>query len=231
MKPIIVVSRCFEFDSCRYNGEVMPSRFVRHLKKRVQFVPICPELEIGLGVPRDIITIVEEESGSVLFQPSTGRDLTETMTSFSDRFLEGLKDVDGFILKARSPSCGLSDVKVAASRTDLTMTRGGVGFFARAVLRHFPHCPVEDEDRLSHSQARGRFLARVFLSAELRSLRKSGNINELIEFHSRNKHLSRVCDAAQMRELNQILAETTDQSFSSVLERYEAVLFQAVSNS
>lgn len=105
-RPRLVLSRCLELDACRYNAVSIRAPLVPALDPWLELVPVCPEVEVGLGVPRDPIRLVREGSGTRLLQPSTGRDLTQEMAAFSDRFLGGLDYVDGFLLKARSPSCG-----------------------------------------------------------------------------------------------------------------------------
>ncbi|MDR2993014.1 MAG: DUF523 domain-containing protein, partial [Bacillus cereus] len=97
-KPKIVVSKCLEFDACRYNGEMVPDITVRNLQPFVTFIPVCPEVEIGLGIPRETIRIVEENDKNRLIQPSTREDVTEKMEQFSNAFFQSISDVDGFIL-------------------------------------------------------------------------------------------------------------------------------------
>jgi uncharacterized protein YbbK (DUF523 family) len=124
------------------------------LEPLVELRPICPELEIGLGVPRDPVILERREDGVHMVQPSTGRDLTRAMSAFSERFLDSLDEVDGFILKSRSPSCAISEP--------------GPGLFAARVLERFPEAAIEDEVALQDAQQRERFLARVFALAAAR---------------------------------------------------------------
>ncbi len=94
MRPKIVVSKCIEFDHCRYDGSLIPSHFVKALKNHVDFVPICAEIEIGLGVPRNSIRIVSINGEPRLVQPATGLDVTEKMRIFTANFLSSLREVD-----------------------------------------------------------------------------------------------------------------------------------------
>jgi len=110
-KPNVVVSKCLEFEACRYNGQMIHDAFVRKLEKHVNYVPVCPEVAIGLGVPRFPIRIVSPKERR-LIQPATGRDITGDMSRFCEEFLSSLNEVDGFILKFRSPSCGFKDVRI-----------------------------------------------------------------------------------------------------------------------
>ena len=111
-KPRVVISKCLTFDKCRYNGEMIPDRFVEKLKPYVEFLPICPEVEIGLGTPRDPIRVVQVDGKKQLYQPSTNKFFTDDALSFTEEYLSSLKEIDGFILKNRSPSCGQGDVKI-----------------------------------------------------------------------------------------------------------------------
>jgi uncharacterized protein YbbK (DUF523 family) len=154
-RPIVVISRCIDFDSCRYNGQVIRASLREKLEPLVELRPICPELEIGLGVPRDPVNLVRAGGEVRMIQPSTGRDVTHQMRSFSDRFLGSLDAVDGFILKSRSPSCGIRDAKVAGEGT-------GPGLFAGRVLERFPGVPVSDEATLAEEALRHAFLDEVF---------------------------------------------------------------------
>ena len=112
IKPSIIISKCIEFDSCRYNAQIIRNEFVRKLKPFVDFFAVCPELEIGLGIPREPIRIIEKKEEKKLVQPATGKDVSKDMNSFADNFLKKNKDIDGAILKSKSPSCGIKDVKV-----------------------------------------------------------------------------------------------------------------------
>ena len=160
-KPVVVVSKCLGFAACRYDGAMIRDEFVEKLRPRVRFVPVCPEMEIGLGVPREKIRIVVSEGKRRLVQPATGRDLTRRMARFAERRLKSLRRVDGFILKARSPSCGIRDAKIFAGPEEERPIRKGAGFFAEAVMKTFPDLPVEDEKRLASAGVQRRFLARV----------------------------------------------------------------------
>ena len=162
-KPRIVVSKCLGFAPCRYDGSMISDERVQRMKGRVEFVPVCPEMEIGLGCPRDPIRVVLIRGREHLVQPSTGRDVTAAMRRFAETFLGGLGRVDGFILKSRSPSCGIRDVKVYARAGDEDPLRRGAGLFAAAVLRRFPDAAIEDDERLRDAKVRRRFLGKLGL--------------------------------------------------------------------
>jgi uncharacterized protein YbbK (DUF523 family) len=165
--PIIIVSRCLGFDACRYDGVVVEDDFVARLAGRARLVTVCPEVEVGMGVPREKIRLVGPGPGQRLVQPATGRDLTETMRDFAAGYLArlGPGGADGFVVKGRSPSCGIDDAKVFADWETEEVTGRGAGVFARAVIEAYPGVPVADELRLADSGKRRVFLRRVYESA------------------------------------------------------------------
>ena len=146
-KPVIVVSRCLGFGVCRWDGAVIESHLVRELKNEVNFLPVCPECEIGLGVPRQPIRLVQKDSRLSLVQPATGIDLTDKITIFAEKFLQSLDRVDGFLLKRKSPSCGLAHIPIYVTSTaEYPLNKNGSGFFAQAVHKFFPESPKLDEE-------------------------------------------------------------------------------------
>ena len=95
-KPRVVISKCLGFDACRFNGDILQDGFVAKLQGHVDFVPVCPEVEIGLGTPRPPVRLVSAPEGLSMIQPLTGADLTDSMRRFSAQFLDSLQGVDGF---------------------------------------------------------------------------------------------------------------------------------------
>jgi len=159
-RPVVVVSKCLLGKRCRYDGEPISAPAVLDLSKRVKLVPVCPETGIGLPVPRDPIWLVKSSSRVRLIQTRTGADLTAKMRAFCRQFLTGL-EVDGFILKARSPSCAVGDA-VAHDAHGKLLEETRAGLFAAAVLDRFPMLPVEDEERLEEPSVMLRFVGRLF---------------------------------------------------------------------
>ena len=167
-KPKVVVSRCLGFAICRWNGAAIENRIIEDLRKLVEFITVCPECEIGLGVPREPILMVKKNTGLRLVQPATGIDLTDKMRSFSHHYLDSLGSVDGFILKRKSPSCGLSKVPIYAGPDDEQALDNGPGLFAQAVIKHFPETLLVDESQLEDSSLREKWLTAVFNRARQR---------------------------------------------------------------
>lgn len=228
-KPTIVVSKCLEFEPVRYNGQVIPDPFVRKLIPMVDFIPVCPEVEIGLGIPRKPVRVVLQDGEMRLIQPGTGLDVTDKMQTFSHNFLSDLPPADGFILKSRSPSSGIKDVKYYPGLEKVAAVEKGPGFFGGAVLKRFPHLAVEDEGRLTNFAIRETFLTRVFAWADFRAARKMGRMRDLVDFHSRHKYLLMAFNQKRLKELGRITANADRRDPDQVFADYEAVLGPAFS--
>ena len=168
MKPTIVASKCLGFAHCRYNGITIYNDFIEYLRDRVVFITICPETEIGLNVPREPLQIVSKQGSLCLVQPATGLDLTKTMMHLARTFLDSIPEIDGFILKSRSPSCAVRDAKIFSIGGYRTRVYEGAGFFGSMVWKRFGHLPIEDEKRLENQGQREDFLRRLYAQTHVR---------------------------------------------------------------
>lgn len=228
-KPQVVVSRCLGFESCRWDGEMVADGFVCRLSPHVAFRTVCPETEMGLGVPREPIQIESEQGALRLVQPATRRDLTREMLAFRAGFLASLPEVDGFLLKARSPSCAPGDADIHSAADDCRVLGRGPGLFAAAAQAAFPHLAVESEQALQDTEARERFLTRIFAAARLRSMERTGTLDELIAFHSRNQLLLMAHDPAELEALDVILANRAGLKVDELLPSYRSHFLRALS--
>jgi uncharacterized protein YbgA (DUF1722 family)/uncharacterized protein YbbK (DUF523 family) len=224
---VVVISRCIDFDACRYNGQVIRASLREELEPHVDLRPICPELEIGLGVPRDPVRLVRSGDGARMVQPKTGRDLTSTMESFSRRYLPGAGDADGFILKSRSPSCGVRNAKLFHSEAEGAGHSNGPGLFAARVLERFPHAAVEDEGRLNDLRLRDHFLTKLWALAGLRAV-AGGGPGALVDYHARNKLLLMAHNQTRMRALGRLVAQAGTSPQPRLVDSYRAELGAAL---
>ncbi len=218
VRPVVAASQCLGFAAVRYNGAIIEDEFVQRLAQYVDIVQLCPEVGIGLGVPRDPIRMQMDGDGISLVQPATSRDITHLMADYAADLLGSLGPVDGFILKARSPSCGIADVSVFAD-SGTTVATTAPGRFADAVLRAHPDLPVTDELQLRDPSARAHFLTRIFTLARLRAAATGvrgatrgdgphgGRRRDLVVFHSCNKYLLMAHHPLRMTELGRIVAD------------------------
>jgi uncharacterized protein YbgA (DUF1722 family) len=162
-------------------------------------------------------------------QSITNKDVTEKMNGFSKKFLDSLKEVDGFILKNRSPSCGIKDVRVYPRIGKVASISKGTGFFGDAVLKEFPYLPVEDEGRLRNHRIKEHFLTKLFTFSKFRELKKSISIGKLVQFHSDNKFLLMLYNQRLLRLLGNIAANKENKPIDDVLKEYEPNLHHAFS--
>lgn len=219
-KPTIVISKCIGFDSCRYNGGVVHDKFAARLTPHIEIISVCPEVEIGLGIPRAPVRIICCGDELKLIQPSSGLDLSESMRGFTAGFLDSLEKVDGFILKNRSPSCGFTDVKFySGPERGPAIGRTG-GLFGGAVLQKFGDLAVEDEGRLKNLSIREHFLTRIFALARLRKLQQSGSMHSLERFHLSNHLLLMAYSQTKLSELERIVTNADGEQTAIVLNLY-----------
>src|SRR5579864_3099120 len=145
----IGVSACLLGQEVRYDGgHKRDSYLVETFGRYVEWVPVCPEVEMGLGTPRETLRLVRINNDVRMVMTKTGVDHTDGMRAFAARRLDqlGRENLSGYVLKKNSPSCGMERVKVFDSRG--VASRPGQGLFAEALLQRFPHLPVEEEGRL-----------------------------------------------------------------------------------
>jgi uncharacterized protein YbgA (DUF1722 family)/uncharacterized protein YbbK (DUF523 family) len=227
-KPVVIISRCLGFEHCRWNGEIVRDEFVDRLAPYVDFRTVCPEMEIGLGVPRDPIHIETAKGELSLVQPATGRDVTREMLDFCEGFLASLQEVDGFLLKFRSPSCGPGDVKIYAAGGKSGAMAKGAGFFGGAVLAAFPWLAVESEGRLKNFRIREHYLTRLFATARFRTAERAGTVKDLIDFHSGNKLLLMAYNQAELKLMGGIVANRERRRAAELFSVYREHLSRAL---
>lgn len=225
-KPRLLVSQCLEFDACRYDGDIIHNATIRRLKNNADFIPVCPEVGIGLGIPRAPVRLVEQDTVIHMVQPETGKDYTDRMYTFSCEVLSELNDLDGIILKSRSPSCGVSDTKIFAKSDDSIEVYCSSGLFAREILNRFPDLPVTDEEHLNWKKDRHHFLTTVFTLAAFRTAQQSGDFEALQKFHAKYCAIYKAHDPQQISALKTILMNSEQKSERALFMLYRQQLIQ-----
>lgn len=231
-KPLIFISKCIEIDHCRYDGSQISSSFVKRLKKHVDILTVCPEVSIGLSIPREAIRIIDDGQERLVYS-LTGTDVTTEMNRFSKDYMTQIKDkkIHGFILKNRSPSCGIRDVKVYKSHgKSMSLDYKTSGFFGRAILTHFPEAIIEDEGRLMNYNIREHFLTRVYLMCAFDEVMKAKSMSRLIRFHGDNKYLLMAHHQLKQKELGKIVANHEHLEVEQVISNYQTLLIDAMSH-
>jgi uncharacterized protein YbgA (DUF1722 family)/uncharacterized protein YbbK (DUF523 family) len=233
-EPIrIGVSSCLLGAEVRHNGGHKRNEFlVETLGSFVEFVPVCPEVEIGLGVPRETLRLVRntDRGDSLrLSANNTGADLTEAMNSYTERRVDALarEELCGYVLKKDSPSCGMERVRVYGPSG--VPTRDGSGLFAAALMRCYPSLPVEEEGRLNDPHLRANFIERVFAYRRLRSLFSSRwTLGGLVHFHTAHKLTLMAHSPRTYNEIGRIVAGAKGQPRGSIPQRYEHAFMEAL---
>lgn len=230
VRPNVFVSACLEFESCRFDGTVISDDYVKRMKDVVNIIRACPELSIGLGAPREAVRLVKRpDEDQKLLSSVHGYDYTEKMDNFISGYVNKLltKDVDGFLLKAKSPTCGIGDVKVYQDigKAQLNAARQD-GMYGAALKEAFPHHPIETERRISNYQIRENFFTHIFTMARFRKLKENFKYKDFVQFHTNHKYLFMTYNQATLTKLGQILANHDKLPYEEVLEQYEVVLRQ-----
>jgi uncharacterized protein YbgA (DUF1722 family)/uncharacterized protein YbbK (DUF523 family) len=221
--PIRVgISSCLLGEEVRYDGGHQKDSYITGvLARHFSWVPVCPEMEIGMGVPREPIRLVGDPAAPRLMGVTSGTDHTDRMNAFARRRVEGLRrqDLSGYILKRASPSCGLERVKVYGESGP--PTRSGSGLFARALTGALPLLPVEEEGRLNDARLRDNFITRVFAYRRLAALREAQpRPAAVVDFHTAHKYLLLAHSPAAYRRLGRLVAEVTRPPREAWLDRY-----------
>ncbi len=227
------ISACVLGQGVRFDGGHKLDRFIRDtLGAYVRFVPVCPEVEMGLGVPRETLRLArggDDEGGAVrLVAPRSGTDHTERMESFARmRVMQlGKENLCGYILQNGSPSCGMERVRVY-SKPGVAPARNGRGLFAQELMRQLPNLPVEEDGRLNDAGLRENFVERIFAYRRFRTLFGGAwQMGDLVAFHAREKLLLLAHDRTTYQELGRLVAGAKGRDRDQVAIEYEA-LFMA----
>ena len=221
-RPRIGISKCLEFDMCRYDGSRINNNFVRIMRKYVDFITVCPEVGIGLGSPRKPIRLVNIDGQKNLYQPSTEKNLTDDMYNFTKKFVASNTKLDGFIFKRDSPTCGISDVRLYHKLGDHVGYDKTSGMFSEGVLREFPNIVKEDEKRLDNIQIRENFLTRIFVLSDLRESLENNSVEKLFGFFSRNMLLFLCHDKKLTAQLGSIFK--IEDNFVVVSQEFKNII-------
>jgi uncharacterized protein YbgA (DUF1722 family)/uncharacterized protein YbbK (DUF523 family) len=227
----IGVSSCLLGQKVRYDGGHKHDRFVTDaLGPFVEWVPVCPEVEAGLGIPRPTMHLARQGEQVRLVETASGKDHTQVMERFSRRRVGQLRKLglSGYILKKDSPSCGMTRVKV---RNPSGMPeRVGTGLFAEALQQGLPGLPVEEEGRLNDSRLRENFIERIFAFERVTRL-FSGRWSrgDVVAFHTAHKLQLMAHSTVAYRELGRWVAKVATVPRAEFKERYEREFMAALS--
>ena len=225
------ISACLLGEPVRYDGGHKLDRFLAEtLGQFVEYVPVCPEVECGLSVPREPMRLEGDPGAPRLVTSRTKQDMTARMTQWAKRRVARLEreDLCGFIFKSNSPSSGMERVKVYSEKGGAI--KSGAGIFARIFREQFPLLPVEDEARLHDPELRENFIERIFTLRRWREIlvRKKSR-GEIVEFHSRHKLLILSHSPKHCRTMGKLIAGAKDFSLKELYRQYQGLLMESLS--
>lgn len=226
------ISSCLLGNLVRYDGQhKYDAWIVETLGKHVSYVPVCPEVECGLGVPREAMRLVGDGEVSRLVTQRTAIDHSERMLEFAESRLQELKQENlcGYILKSKSPSCGMERVKIYPEKGGASQKRG-VGLYAGAFLKAFPLLPCEEEGRLHDPVLRENFIERIFVMHRWNlEVRDSARPGDLVNFHTHHKLLLMAHSPQLYRQTGKLVSDISKFPLAEFKLLYLALLAQALS--
>ncbi len=226
----IGISSCLLGNNVRYNGGHQHDRYITEtLGRYFRWIPVCPEVECGLGVPREAMRLIGDPESPRLVTIHSGIDHTDGMLNWGAKKLKELEkeELCGFIFKSRSPSSGIGGVKIYSSSG--MPDRKGAGIFGGAFMKHFPLTPVIDDGRLHDPVLRENFIERVFVYKRWHDLTRQGlSVKDLIDFHTCHKLLIMSHSPKHTTALGRIVADLKGRKAGKSLFEYFSILTDAI---
>ena len=226
----IGISSCLLGENVRYDGgHALDSLLWDTLGRYVEYVPVCPEVECGFGIPRETFRLMGDSKKPHLITSNTGEDHTDRPEAWARRRVGELynDNLCGFIFKSGSPSCGMEHVKVydhsGASR------KVGVGIFARIFMEHFQLTPAEEDGRLHNTILRENLIDRIFVYRSYREIMEDKKlVRRLVDFHTRNKLMLMAHSPKHLKRMGYLVAQSGEVSKSELIRQYEKLLMESM---
>lgn len=214
----IGISACLTGQQVRFDKSHKRSNFcMDDLSKFVKYVPFCPEMAVGLPVPRPTIRQIQAGDVIKVSRPDGSMDVAEALQEYGKKIAEQSDDLSGFVFCAKSPSCGMERVKVYSEEGNL-LNNDGIGTFAREIMKHNPLLPCEENGRLNDVLIKENFVIRVLVYSEWKALAKSGiTKHKLFQFHAKHKYLLMAHNPVVYKDLGRFLgqAESSAEAIAS----------------
>jgi len=224
------ISTCLLGENVRYDGGHKLDRFLTEtLGQYVKYVPVCPEVECGLPVPRESMHLEGTPEQPGIVTSRTHNDKTEQMVTWANKRVVELEEENlcGFVFKSNSPSSGMERVRIINDKG--MPEKKGVGIFAKIFMEHFPLIPVEEEGRLHDPKLRENFIERVFAMKLWRELlSKKWSLGPLVDFHSRNKLLILSHSPKHYQIMGKLVADGKSMAITELYKGYEVLLMEAL---
>jgi len=226
----IGISSCLLGNEVRWNSGHKLDKYLTHtLGQFVEYVPVCPEVEAGFGVPRESFRLVGDPDTPRLITFKSKTDHTDRMVTWAKKRVRELEkeDLCGFIFKSDSPSSGMIRVKVYNEKG--MPHKIGIGIFARAFMEHFPLIPVEDDGRLNNPLIRENFILQIFTMKRWRdNMAQNPSMGNLVDFHTRNKLLILSHSQKHYRLMGKLVAAGKKMPIKELYHQYQILLMEAL---
>ena len=224
------ISTCLLGENVRYDGGHKLDRFLTDtLGQYEEYIPVCPEVECGLPVPREPMHLEGDPGSPRLVTTHTKQDMTDRMVRWANKRVVALEieDLCGFIFKSNSPSSGMERVKVYNEKG--MPVKKGVGIFVRIFIEHFPLLPVEDEGRLHDPKVRDNFIERIFALKRWREvLERKESRGNVVDFHARHKFLILSHSPKYYQTMGKLVAKAKDLLLKELYQKYQVLLMESL---
>ncbi len=223
------ISMCLLGEKVRYDGGHKKDLYLTDvLGAYFRWVPVCPELEVGMGVPREPVRLTGTIEHPRMVGQQSGSDWTDRMESYSREKVNGISGMKlcGFILKSDSPSCGMERVRVYSAKG--IPARSGRGLFASVLMKNYPLLPIEEEGRLNNAALRENFITRVFAFHRLTSMFSRFSRKTLVEFHTAHKYLILAHSPKHYQLLGRIVAGQKSRSVGVLKDEYSSLFMEGL---
>ncbi len=229
-KVNIGISTCLLGEKVRFDGGHKRNRFITDvLSDHFSWVPVCPEVEVGMSTPRESLRLAEDGESVKMIAPKSGQDWTERMEAYSEKRVQSLKahQLRGYILKKDSPSCGMERVRLYNQHN--MAERKGIGLYAKSLMKAYPNLPMEEEGRLQDPRLRENFITRVFTYDRWCRLRDQDvQPKDLVNFHTAHKMLLLAHSETIYRDMGPLVAQAGSAKMETLLDQYEEKLMAAL---
>lgn len=224
------ISTCLLGENVRYDGGHKLDQFLMNtLGQYVEYIPVCPEVECGLGVPRESMHLEGDPDSPRLVTTRTKQDMTDRMVQWARKRVVELEkeDLCGFIFKSNSPSSGMERVRVYNEKG--MPVKKGIGIFAGIFMDRFPLLPAEEEGRLHDPELRENFVERIFTLKQWREvLAKKKSRGNLVDFHTQNKLLILSHSPKHYQVMGKLVAQAKEVPIKELYQQYQAILMESL---
>ena len=229
----IGVSSCLIGEKVRWNGDHKQDRYVREILSRYfEYIPVCPEVEVGMGVPRETVALYGDPEKPSMISKKTQTDWTKPMEKYIKSRINTLSadDLCGYIFKSKSPSCGMGRVPLY-SEFGSHKVKHGPGMFANAFINSFPLVPTEEEGRLNDPRIRENFIVRVFSFKRFNLLlNEKFSLGQWVKFHTQHKFLLLAHSRKHYDELGELVAHSKTIKPSELKKKYGQLFMEALTS-